>query len=356
MSRRIVQRNGTLDILEDLYYFRTLTIEQIKYVFFPDSSDYVYRKMRDMDKNGLVESVRFGRAARYQITQNGIDLLVEEGRLTSARRVRDNTPEERDVKRIVRANDVYAYLSPFGFKITEMREWKSKYGINRNAWVAAGVETLDMKKAYSVYFLLDNMRDEDIFRIRSEMQHSEVSRYIMIFNDLRVYQKYVSNLTSTEKGLLELLLLSSEDLRLAFPLFPSETSYIRLYERFGCVEYHDTPSSETSFAEHLLTIEDGSEYYICNFLFLDMAKLYQVQSYRYDGRKVALFCFPHGKAIAQTQLGERDHIEYFTVNISDIEGYKELYSHINQRKMEIEKRNKRRMERYYSKKESVINV
>lgn len=353
MSIRIVQRKGTLDILEDLYHFRTLTIEQIKYVFFPHATDYVYRKMRRLVKEGLVESVRYGKAARYQITQAGIDRLVEEGRLTDARRVRDNTPDSRDISRIIRANDVYTYLTPFGFKVTDMREWKNRYGINRNAWVAAGVETLDKKKVYSVYFLLDNLSDEDIFRIRSEMEQSEISRYIMIFNDLKVYQKYVSNLSNTEKGLLELLLLSREDLRLAFPLFPSETSYIRLYERFGRVDRYNTPSSETSFTEHLLTLEDGSEYYVCNFLFLDMTKLHQVLSYRYDGRKIAFFSFPHGKAIAQTYLGDREDIEYFTVQISDVEGYEELYSQINQRRLEIEERNRRRMERYYAQKRAL---
>ncbi|QOY37608.1 replication-relaxation family protein [Anaerobacillus isosaccharinicus] len=344
MDKRIKREVVTLDILEDVYHFRALTTDQIRYLYYPDKKNYTEQKVKNLRDRGLLDSLRYERKACYVITTKGIRQLEKNGRLTKSRLAKDNRPDPSELWRIIQANDVFVYLSPFGFKVTEVREWKARYRMNRNSWVAAGVTTSDVKKDYSVYIMPKNISEKEISHIRGEIKEATtIGRYIFIFKSLTSYSVFLQNISNVERGKLEIMMISELHLRKVLPLFSGEQSYIDFYSKYGEVLVNDNPSSMTNFAEYILRTEDGEEYYICNYLFQDATVLERVKGCQNADRKVAVFTFQTGHREAVKMISENSpYIKFFIVDPNEMPGFTELNSRLTEIKEQIEERNEKR--------------
>lgn len=343
MAKRIDKEYTTLDILEALYHYRALTVDQLWYVYYPNTKHYVYKRMSELKAKDLVKSERYKNTSCYMITQKGINELEKEGRVKKPRLAKNNLRDLGDLWRIIQANDIYAYLSPYGYEVIEMREWKQKHDMNRNARVAAGLVTKDGKE-YSVYIVQKTISDEEIERLKKEIDEMKtVQRYVFLCQSPDSLNKYRSKVNKIEQGQLEFHFLSPLQLKTTFPLLASEQDYINLYSKYGEVRKNTNISAQNSFADHILITPDGKEHYICNYLYFDATKLERILTF---GGNVAIFGFKYGIAEAREKLLNTPNIKYISIEPSDIDGFHEIVSTLEVREeMKREKAEQQKLRR-----------
>jgi DNA-binding PadR family transcriptional regulator len=288
-------------ILYDLYRLRTLSVEQIRNVHFKGKESSVYVTLHRMKKNGLLESTCRVRsdgkkiAACYYIREKGIHHLYMQGKIKKPRRAYDNKPDGKKLSYLIETNDLYVQLHEYDYEMIDAREWKSRFEMDRNAMVKAGLKTADGKE-YGVYiFEQDVNEDKTLVRFKNEIKNNpQTSRFIIFFKGIDSFNKLYKQMNEVELSHAETNLLPYTFGVNALKEFNTENQFVNLFAKYGVVKINDRSNTITSlFADYILTV-NGEEYYICNYLFRNEVarhylRSYSIDRYQRDGRKVLIF-------------------------------------------------------------------
>ncbi len=295
-----------------------------------------------MKKKGLVASrpivrKRDGKktAACYYITSKGINFLLEKKIIPKGRRADRNMVKGNEINDVLDINELHVHLHNKGYQLVERRAWNVEYGLNYNSLTSGGLITKDGKR-YSVYMIAGNAEQETIARIKNEIiEQPQSSRFMIFFKGPNSFKYYRTHIKDGELGYIEYCLLPYNFIAFRLPFFPEQSYFVKLFTKFGKVEENRTKTSNTSFADYLLRIENGQEYYVCNFLLLDYAALarvssYPMQQYKNDGRKIAIFCWKELRHLL-TSIESYEFVEIFEVteeHIQDHEDYEEVMNRL----------------------------
>ncbi|MFT9486630.1 MAG: replication-relaxation family protein [Tepidibacillus sp.] len=182
-----------LKILSDLYKYRTLSLQQLKKLYFTNSDHYVYRKLSILYKNGLVDRERIidintGRknGSSYYITQKGIDLLndhqlLEHNQPYSPRKAKNIRLQPY----VLALNELYVQLDLWKWK--DGREVKREFGFNNNAQVGGAL--IDPQGNTRFVYLIGRERKSKSINPDREKRYIEVQskRIQMINNEIQVH-------------------------------------------------------------------------------------------------------------------------------------------------------------------------
>jgi len=186
-----------LSILYDIYRLRTLTSEQVRNVHFSHSKQYHYVKLKNLKKEGYLDSgplikTETGRkkATCYWVTDQGIDRLRDAGYVESARRAWDNKPKGHRLDDVVSVNDLYSELTPYGYEVIDSREWKERFGINRNSMVRAGLQFPNGDE-YAVYmFFSKEIQNKTVETLMKQVfEYTMTNKVIILAKHTETYEK-----------------------------------------------------------------------------------------------------------------------------------------------------------------------
>ncbi|WP_240377243.1 replication-relaxation family protein [Bacillus piscicola] len=296
-------RPRTIDedqLLKDICRHKTLSAQQIRTLHFQGRENYLYVKMHQLKKKGMVLAkpvVRGGKKAEttYYLSEYGIKDLMGRGIIETSRRWEYNTPDWKRIDDILDDNEIYVQLKGLGADIYEKREWKERHQMRRTDYVAAGIRFLG--KEYHVYLINDESHDRTLKRIQREIEaEKKLSRYILFFKGQSSFERF--RYERMVNGKLELLMFSYLylPLRLGFlidtpPLVPY------LEKTFQTTPYliKEGKDMENDFADYEVTL-DKETFYVADLLLNDYMKFGQVLRYQSNGyerhqKRVLLVCW-----------------------------------------------------------------
>lgn len=307
---KIVQQRD-LNILADLYRYRTLSGQQIKNVHFREKPKYIYRKLSLLKKEQLIESIQGvwlknkKKGGCYFITEKGISLLKEHKMIESQqRRARDNKITGPALPHVIEINDLYSELIHYGWEFVPSREVKASEGMNRSALVRGALKDRRGKE-YIVYFLEHDSKDETIERIANELKLHSFPNVIVLCKGKESYYKF-------QEAAKPVVVSGSLNV-IPYPFalqvlkyFTDESIYFQLFSQYGMV----TPiQAKNGFAEYEIDC-NGEKMYIANYLLGDQMtrhflSKYGPDRYQVDGRKVLLFAW-EAQTLDLQQIIERN--------------------------------------------------
>ncbi|MCF6094517.1 replication-relaxation family protein [Microaerobacter geothermalis] len=302
-----------IDILYNLYRYRTLSIDQIKRLYFVEKPGYAYRKLYLMKKAGLVESkqmvaLKNGKGGCYFITEKGIDILEEHKLTDKRRRARDNKVENNSLAHFIEINDLLIELSNYLWSFIPSREVKEKRGMNRSALVKGALVDQDNKE-YVLYLLENDSKEETIERIVNEIRTHSFSDCLILCKGQESYKKLKPAIkTVAVAGTLNILPYHFA-LR-TLKQINGETSFVKIFTKYGEVTPID---SVNGFAKYIVD-HHGKKKYIANYLFGDQMMLYFLELYTYDkylmdGKEVLLFAWGGQVEELDNMFSQYPHIE-----------------------------------------------
>lgn len=288
-------------ILYDLYRYRTLSVEQLRNVHFQGKESSIYVKLHNMKREGLVNSTcrvrKDGKkiAACYYIAEKGIRQLVQQGKIEKPRRAYDNKPDGKKIPYLIDTNELYVKLHSEGYEMYDSREWKSRFEMDRNAMIKAGLKAADGKE-YGVYIFEHDLREEKTLqKFKNEIKNnSQTSRFFIFFKGKNAFEKIFKQMSEVEFSHKEINMLPLTFGINILKKFNIENQFVKYFTQYGEVKINDHSNTITSlFSDYILTVE-GEEYYICNYLLRNEVARHYLSNYTYDryqrdGRKVAVF-------------------------------------------------------------------
>jgi hypothetical protein len=312
---RITERD--LKILDDLYERRTMTVKQIRQLHFVGTEKYVYHRLYQLKKCGYVKSmpmVKDGQktAACYYVTEQGVRLLKESGRIKTLRRARNNKASGKKIKYVIDTNNLYTTLKGSGWEVVDSRRWKNEKRIDRNTMLRCGLRRKDGKE-YNVYIVGAEITDRTLKKIQNEIEKQTLQDIILYKGK---GQEQTKEIMKRLRGMMSEIAIKEINLmpfmaglRILLK-FTSEESCKELFKQYGEV----LPYSGTYMFANYLIRKHEQEYYLCNHLYgnetaIHWLKRYAVDRYKQDGRKVLLFTWSSYAGMLRQEFEQYPHIE-----------------------------------------------
>lgn len=337
-----------MPLLADIYRMRALTIKQIADVFFGGRKPYVYKKLKSMQKDGLIADMphneKGGRMIQklYYVTDAGISLLQREGYITGKVRLeRRNKPEKSKVDYLILTNNIYAVLKQHRIEMIDSRQWKSDNNLDRNAMVRGGV-IITKQEQYGLYAFfneigeknsLDNEAEPDeeyyigqktIKRFLKELENmGNTHRYICLIYGRTMYEQLENAIKSHKPSVLQLNLVPYGKNGLGYDMICAYEGLEAQKNRFqrisGIRPLNKTDITLNSENQHFFSYigldSTGHEVYVVDYLLMNIIalqalhRLYSYDQYLRDGRKVYLFCWEPAKSVLKEEFQAYPHIE-----------------------------------------------
>jgi hypothetical protein len=311
-----------VDILYDLYRYRTLSVDQLKNVHFREKPSYIYRKLSLLKQEGFVDSYRLialknnKRGGCYYVTEKAIDLLEEYELIDQKRRARDNKVQGPALPHIIEVNELYVQLTHYGWQFNPSREVKAKFGMNRSAVIKGSLVNRDGKE-FVIYLLEENSREDMIEQIAREIQAHDLKHVFLFCKGKESYFGIKRRIERIIAGTINALPYPFV-LRVLKSL-NGEQSFQQLFSRYGETQPIQTKHPFTGF----IIYHKGEQKYIVNYLLGDQVSKYFLKKYAYDryemdGRNVLLFAWQGQLPELQEEFKAYPHIEIVTVPLPEI--------------------------------------
>lgn len=198
-------------ILTEIYRMKMLSVEQLTQIIF-NNSRYGHRFMDNLEKNeGLVNSrvvsdgkKRLGKA--FYLSDKGIGLLNKAKAIERVRLAKDNVPDKSKMSHTLRINNIYAGLTPYGIHVYDSREWKERFGMDRNALTRGGLQMPDSRE-YAIYTFFPasyekewNVSDRTVKSFHNELRKAlGINRIVIMCDGEQTYSRFVKETLSDHK-------------------------------------------------------------------------------------------------------------------------------------------------------------
>lgn len=302
----VTQRD--LDILLDLYTYRTLTTDQINKRYFDNrkNKDYLYRRMYLLRKRNLITSYPLlyenglKKTSCYRLTDKGIRTLIDYGLLdeNEVKKIRSwhfNIPNPLQLQFIVDANTVMVELSESGWNMLDSRTVKEEHQMDKNNRVLGMLINQDGHE-HALYIFQNNPTDITITRIVNEIQKEKYQNVICLCKGQDGFIKLIREIEQKNK---HHSLVTGELSVMPFNLgiefykkFNAESQFVKLFTNFGEVKPNST---RLKFTKYCINYQ-GEDMYLVNMLnnnvvILDILERYSYEHYQLNGIKCVLFAW-----------------------------------------------------------------
>lgn len=325
------------EILEGLYTYRALSTDQIMRRYGMTES-YTYKRLSLLRRGGFISSVpikgyipnKKSQGKYHRITESGITALRNEGMYVHYRAFQLQVKNERMIPYLLTTNELMTNLEPFGWQLSDGREVKSRFNLNRNDAIQGMIHNIETgSEEYAIYVLLNRTNKKTIAKIVREISNYKRIHDFMIFTKGKEsFNDILVDLMSAEKGNIVAK-------RKSIKLFPFSFG-IEYFRNFSSEEdvlsqiIKNTPELGLEFKRRLspeeITIptlntivkHNGEEKYFVNLMDTDLRKIYDVKQYRREiyqrtGRKVLVLT--HIRSKHEELLNMIHHVEYLDIDI-----------------------------------------
>jgi len=303
-------------ILYEIYRMRGLTVNQMVEVMF-QSKWYAYRYLRNLEEQGLLSYIydtegRKRVAKVYVCTDVAIERLEKEGYIEKGVKAKDNTPHKAKLKYTILTNEVYAALTPYGIHMYDSREWKRRYGMDRNSMVRGGLRMADGREiGLYLFFSKKQYKDADFSRKMVERFKREIEKFpqsnriAVICYDEATYDELIEEFEKDDKPLSkeELLIIPIGKDNFGYNLLRMNRSEIerkavleQILNARLLKEHAALKGNRQLFAQYIADYSDR-EMYVVDFLSLNRPIIrnlithYFDRAFEIDGRQVNLVCW-----------------------------------------------------------------
>lgn len=332
-----------LMILQEIYRMRGLTVAQLCEVFF-DSKHYAYKYLKRMKENGLLmdrmdirKRIRKGKV--YSCTDKAIEMLINEGLIEKKLLAKDNAPVKAKMRYTIQTNELYAALMPFGIKVMDSREWKTKYEMDRNTLVRAGLEMLDGREI-GVYLFFSpqqmsgaGLSDSMLERFKREIKKfPQSNRIAVICYDQDIYQRIVAAVDE-DKGMMireELMVIPFGQDNFGLNILKisrSEMERKHDLETILNARLSDNDlalsTNKQNFASYVANHGDR-ETYVVDFLSMNRPVLHHLETHYYeaayhqDGREVEIVCWMPNFKELEKRFARYSHVKIVPVSLQEM--------------------------------------
>jgi hypothetical protein len=314
-----------INILYDLYQYRTLTVKQINKIYFANREklDYVYTRLHQFKKENLIETKPLigegGRkvASCYFLTDRGITFLEERGMMVpTSLRARDLWVDGKHLPYIVDTNELYAELTP-KWKFLDSREVKRKYRMNRANLIQGSIQNEEGNE-FGLYLLQSDPEKETVQKIIKEIANERLKRILILCKGHKGYITMKDMLKDVERSLVldQLCILPYGKSAEILKKYPNDWDYFSLFNHFGSVY---PVQSKYSFSRYIIH-RNGEEKFVANFLLGDQMMLYFLKRYNHERyqaekKKVLLFVWNGQVREIEEEFHAYPHIEIFPITI-----------------------------------------
>jgi hypothetical protein len=314
-----------INILHDLYQYRTLTAKQINIIHFGNREklDYAYTRLHQLKKENLIEArpllTELGRksASCYFLTDKGIAFLIETGRIepTNAR-AKDIRIEGRHLPAIVEVNQFYAELTP-QWTFQDSREVKRKYHMNRANLIQGSLQNEEGNE-FGLYLIQSNPEEETLLKLIKEILNERLKHYFIFCKGREGYIAIKNKVREFEKDLIldHLGILPYNKATEILKNCPNDWDCFSLFNQYGSVH---PVQSKYAFTRYTIQHE-GEEKFVANYLLGDHMMVYFLRRYNYERyqaekKKVLLFVWNGQVLDMEEEFHAYPHIEIFPIII-----------------------------------------
>lgn len=358
MARGADKKYDEKQILLEIYRMRGLTITQLCDVFF-ESKHYAYKYLKDLKESGyLLDSYQKTATERvgkmYSCTDKAIDMLMNEGLIERAVAAKDNKPTPSRKRMVALVNELYRFMTPYGIKVVDSREFKRKHALDRNSMPKAGIQMLDDRE-YAVYmfFRHDQLRgsqtritDSMYYRFIRELEKAKVPTNIILAPSHQEYEEFQNRLLNNNvaMGQLELQLIPFGINDFGFKtiiLNRNKAERIHDLESILNARLKDETKSKTqpgyNFMDYVME-QDGKEIYVMDYLNFNLPKLnfakklYAQKRYESDGRELHIVCWNMIAPIVQNYFGTTGDA-YKHIKVIPVSNLNEMFDTLEMRKL-----------------------
>ncbi|MBY9079560.1 replication-relaxation family protein [Paenibacillus sp. HN-1] len=336
MPRQREWTERDVSLLHELYNLREMTKEQIMRRYFEGNAKYGSKRLYILRDEGLVVSEVHGtrkgemaiRTAYYRLTEKGLRLLREKGRIGDHKeRARDLKWSLKQREYMTDANELHLGIPEVPF--LDSRAIKKRHGLNRGDRTVGGFTAEDGD--YLIYVLNANAKEETLIKIIEEIRKPKSIRGVMVYAKSESV-KHVFKSFCEKQGLvtggvpLYVLPFDHFGIRLAREYIFSNTflKLEKLFEPYGKLVLVPAPSKYGFlYGVHQESGKRGP--YVIELLTGDIMIMKRcLRSYNRDasqreGRRVLLFCYEDEVERYKQELSSAAHVDIVGISQEIIE-------------------------------------
>lgn len=293
--KKIVKVIQPIDIaiLHDLYRYRMLTTRHILKKHFNGRS-YGYRKIYILKNSGYITSfplINKGRkeTSCYRITDRGINLLQEKGIVTENIRAADLQVSKERLTYLNDINTIMVDLTSYGWEMKDSRETKQIYNLDRRSLIQGLLISPDGME-YGLYLIAGEAEEKTIVRALNEIDQPVIPNHIIFVKSMQSYNNFIKIREQNNIINQSIHLLTYSDYSLnVLKRLPTEKHFVNFFTKYFSFVQKSTNPNFDYVVEH-----EGEEKYLVNLMTNDLMRLFRVKKiytidrYRQDGRKVIL--------------------------------------------------------------------
>ncbi|KIL74700.1 hypothetical protein SD78_1769 [Bacillus badius] len=340
-------------ILKALYEYRALSTKQIEWMFNL-SRWYTYEKLQTLRNRRLILSEpisgikKKGNLGKYhRISETGIACLKKQGVLVERQDKPIRPAHKLKVSKwmlpyLLATNDLVVNLSDYGWKLTDSRETKARFGFNLGDNIQGLLKHRSSQQEYGIYMFFEHTSKKNIQKMIGEItRYKEIHHFIIFVRGKNIYREVINHLQEDEKAVPK-----SRSLKILPHIFGinylryfwNEEQVLAYAER--CLGVHVlkrlSPVETRWSALNTIVEHNGEEKYFLNLLDTDLSKIFSASQYRKEryeaeGRKLLVLKLKD-KNIEQAKNEEEievkkdpfshiQHVEYIDVTFDQLADY-----------------------------------
>ena len=322
-------------ILAGLYEYRALTTEQIERMFGM-SRWYTYRKLRILREGRLIMSepvrgyAKKNQGKYHRISETGISCLKKQGMFVE-RQAHHLKVDDRMLPYLLTTNDLIVDLGKYGWGLTDSRDTKKRFSLNRSDNIQGLLEHGEENVEYGVYVFLRRTSEKNLQKtIRELRDYEDIGDYLLFTRGMESFLAIVEGLLSQEMVVAKrnsIKILPHSFGRLYLRHFWNEKQVFAYAEqKFGIRMIRRLEPDEAMWeGMNTIVLHEGEEKYFVNLMDTDLKKIFAIKQYRkekyeQDGRKVLVL-----SQIEQHRdwLSDIHHIDYVDVIPTELSEYLE---------------------------------
>ena len=328
-SIRLVDRD--MKLLQDLFRYRTLTINQIRQLYFEAHDEsYVYKRLGRLQQHHyvLVRSrfIANNKVGIVSISERGIRTLVQKKLISEDEVVRANHLRKLNtdyhLKNSLDARTLYVRLRGDGWEFKDGREFKIEKNLNRGNKVLGVLISPDGIE-YPLFIMDRNFKDRTIAKVMTEIKTSPFSRALIMYRGTGTedYQRIVA---AHARAVEEQRLVANIHV---FPFVMQSIDLLKKTLAPSCLVKYFTeeygqliPVKNRYYLAPYEIEHEGEQKMVMEYLSHDLYRtfsleLYGESAYREHQKKCLVFTWDAYQSEVESYLKGKPHMQLVTLNL-----------------------------------------
>ncbi|KRG13890.1 hypothetical protein ACA30_13200 [Virgibacillus soli] len=326
-------------ILQALYDYRAMSTDQISRMFGM-TTGYTYKKLHLLRRRKLVVSQPIrgyvprqrSQGKYHRISETGITCLKKHGMIVE-RQAYQLKVDKYHLPFVLLTNDLLVDLEPYGWVLSDSRETKTRFNLNRSDNIQGMLLNRHTLNEYGVYILSRNSSAKNLQKaIREIGDYEQIADYLVFTNGRESFETIVKGLLAEDDGSVvgkrkSIKVLPHGFGRKYLRHFDDETKVLEYAIMELGVGFKEELQGEAVKQDGLATVvwHEGKEKYFVNLLDTDLKKVFNMRQYRkekymQDGRHLLVLT---QNGFHRELLEEIRHVDYLEVHPREVDEYLE---------------------------------